>query len=42
MKCPAGEAAAQVAALLLQSIHSREEAARLCAVQWARRLYPFR
>ncbi|KAK9810293.1 hypothetical protein WJX72_008148 [[Myrmecia] bisecta] len=36
-----GEAAAKIEGLLLDSIASPQEASRLCAVQWAVRLFPF-
>ena len=37
----AGDAAARIEQLLLGSITSPQEASRLCAVQWANRLFPF-
>lgn len=37
----AGENAARIEQLLLGSITSPQEASRLCAVQWANRLFPF-
>ena len=37
----AGDAGAQIEQLLLGSISSPQEASRLCAVQWANRLFPF-
>ena len=37
----AGEAAARIEQLLLGSITSPQEASRLCAVQWANRLFDF-
>ena len=39
--CCAGDAAARIEQLLLGSITSPQEASRLCAVQWANRLFPF-
>ncbi|DBB07277.1 TPA: hypothetical protein ACH3X3_008782 [Trebouxia sp. C0006] len=36
-----GDAAARIEQLLLGSITSPQEASRLCAVQWANRLFPF-
>ena len=38
----AGEAAARIEQLLLGSITSPQEPSRLCAVQWANRLFPFK
>lgn len=37
----AGEAAREVEALLLEAVAAEEEAARLCAAQWAQRLFAF-
>ena len=37
-----GEAAARIEQLLLGSITSPQDASRLCAVQWANRLFPFK
>ena len=39
--CCAGDAAARIEQLLLGSITSPQEASRLCAAQWANRLFPF-
>ena len=36
-----GDAAARIEQLLLGSISSPQEASRLCAAQWANRLFPF-
>jgi hypothetical protein len=41
MGLAAGEAAARVEDLLLESVGAPEEAARLCAAQWAQQLFPF-
>lgn len=38
----AGDAAAQIEQLLVGSISSPQEASRLCAAQWANRLFPFK
>jgi proteasome component ECM29 len=38
--CGPGKARAELEELLLESVASQQEAARLCAAQWAARLFP--